>query len=227
MIFSLGHSTLPKQDFIDACHLAGVKIVCDVRSHPGSAVNPQYSRASKGRATRMRNWLAKAGIGYEWWPGLGGWIDRHAPLASEFTKHDVDVLAYCNDAFPRHRINMPCPHGGFSCMGFHDYQWFQTLPEYRESVLRLLERQDENLAMICCEARFVMCHRAMIADHLGVLGVEVQHIEPRFRKIKLPSTVVKLTGHGKFLEDRLTRYDQAVLDSWHQMMYQASPVPTT
>lgn len=207
MIFSLGHSTLPSDDFAAVCQEAGVKRIIDVRSHPGSNANPQHGRA------KMQKWLAVAGIGYEWWPGLGGWEDRHRDLASRYIDKDVDILAYCNNVFPRQRISKPCPYG-FSCYGFHDFQYFQTIGEYDQAILDLIARKDEALCMICCEARFVMCHRAMLADNLAIHGIEVMHIEPRFRKVKKPRVVVKLTGHGKFVSDRLPRYDQAVIRHW-------------
>jgi uncharacterized protein (DUF488 family) len=211
MIYSLGHSTLSERDFAEACHVAGVKIIFDVRSHPGSAANPQFNQKT------MAGWLRDVGIGYEWWPALGGWEETYVGhvRSVEYGRYDVDVMAYCHNAFPKQRINKKTPEGyGFTNYGFYDYQFFQTIEEYRLSIRRLTERVADNGAMVCCEARWPQCHRTMLADHLGFLGIDVVHLEPRFRKIKQPRTVVKETSHERFLVERLQRYHKFVIETW-------------
>jgi uncharacterized protein (DUF488 family) len=65
-LFTAGHGTLTSQQLADLLHAARVERVVDVRSHPGSRRNPQFSREELGR------WLPETGIKYEWAPDLGG-----------------------------------------------------------------------------------------------------------------------------------------------------------
>lgn len=69
-IFSIGHGTATAEDFIRALTDAGVRLVADIRSAPGSRRNPQFG------ASALRDTLAAAGIEYVHLPGLGG---RRAP----------------------------------------------------------------------------------------------------------------------------------------------------
>lgn len=218
MIMTLGHSTYPASDFAEICLSAGVDTIIDTRSHPGSSAHPQYNKE------RMARWLVEAGIGYEWWPALGGWRDEHAPLATAFAKYDVDVSVYCHSAFPKQRIakRRELQGPGFTNYGFHDYSFFMSLPEFLHGVDRLLERAG-NLAMICCEACWTRCHRSMIADHLVWRGSDAVHIEPRFRKIKLPRVVTKLKPHSTVIGERLQRYHPAIIAAWKSHVKGAVP----
>lgn len=213
MLMSLGHSTFPETDFVDICKTAGVDVIIDTRSHPGSNAHPQYHRQN------MEQWLPAAGIGYEWWPALGGWRNDHAQLASQFEQYDVAVDMYCHSVFPKQRIakKRSCEGPGFTNYGFHDYSFFMMLPEFMEGLDRLVTRSSEgNLACICCECCWTRCHRSMIADALVFRGEDMVHIEPRFRKIKLPRTVTKLTPHSRAVKDRLSRYDPVIREAWQQ-----------
>lgn len=235
MIISLGHSTFPAEDFIGACKTAGVDIIVDTRSHPGSAKFPYYNKAA------MRQWLPGAGIMYEWWPALGGWRDWHEPLARHLDEYDVDVGIYCNNAFPKQRIAKKKPIGedntGFTNYGFFDYQFYMAMPEFMHAVDALIARGlpepfglqwdfgvgdtppvkqqgVPSMACICCEACWTRCHRSMIADYLGWRGLEMFHVVPRFRKVKLPRTVAKLQPHSSVMRERLKRYHPRVIEAW-------------
>ena len=65
-IRTLGHGTLPAEDFAARCRGAGVGLVVDVRRFPGSRRHPHFA------AAEMARWLPEAGIGYRWTPALGG-----------------------------------------------------------------------------------------------------------------------------------------------------------
>lgn len=247
VILSLGHSTFGQSDFVDVCLTAGVDVVVDVRSHPGSVNFPHFNRE------RMECWLSEAGVGYEWWPGLGGWDNRHVDLVGEFAPFDVDVGVYCDSVFPKQRIakkrKVEFENSGFTNFGFHDYQFFMTLPEFFSSLRSLVERSGARsgrpvsvgsevpfggpfggpgefagdvgfddgsvrLAMVCCEACWSRCHRGLIADCLVRAGLDVFHVTPSFRKIKLPRTRVKLQSHAGLVRSRLGRFDSFVLGAW-------------
>ncbi|MGD0578939.1 MAG: DUF488 domain-containing protein, partial [Bryobacteraceae bacterium] len=43
-VFTVGHSTHPRERFISLLSLHGITALCDVRSKPYSRVNPQFNR---------------------------------------------------------------------------------------------------------------------------------------------------------------------------------------
>lgn len=65
-IWTIGHGTLPADDFAKILHDAGIEELVDVRSFPGSRHNPQYGREE------MERWLPESGIDYRWMRDLGG-----------------------------------------------------------------------------------------------------------------------------------------------------------
>ncbi len=75
-IWTIGHGTLPADDFAKILHDADIDELVDVRSFPGSRHNPQYGREE------MERWVPESGIGYRWMRDLGG---RRRPV--EDSKH--------------------------------------------------------------------------------------------------------------------------------------------
>lgn len=71
MVFTVGHSTRPIEEFTGLLTAHGVTLLLDVRTVPGSRHNPQYNREALSGA------LAAQGIGYEHVPGLGGFRKPH------------------------------------------------------------------------------------------------------------------------------------------------------
>jgi uncharacterized protein (DUF488 family) len=65
-VLTLGHGTLPQEDFAALARDAGIIEVVDVRSFPGSRRNPQFGRGA------MERWLPEAGLDYSWMRSLGG-----------------------------------------------------------------------------------------------------------------------------------------------------------
>ena len=93
--------------------------------------------------------LGKSGIEYEHFPELGG---RRAARADSIN------TAWRNEAF----------------RGYADYM--QTEP-FQAGVARLLEEAAvKRTALLCAEAVWWRCHRALIADHLKAQGHTVLHI---------------------------------------------------
>ncbi len=60
VLYTLGHSNLPLERFIELLRANGVEVVADVRARPFSRHNPQYNHRPFARA------LAEAGFGYVW-----------------------------------------------------------------------------------------------------------------------------------------------------------------
>jgi uncharacterized protein (DUF488 family) len=90
-IFTVGHGTLPQEEFAALVRAAGIDDVVDVRAHPSSRRNPQYGRDV------MARWLGDGGLGYEWVPALGG---RRA--GGRTSRH----VALRNDAFRAYADHM-------------------------------------------------------------------------------------------------------------------------
>ncbi len=65
-LLTVGHSTATGDGLAGLLEGAGVELVVDVRSVPGSRHNPQFSRAE------LEVWMPVAGIDYRWEPDLGG-----------------------------------------------------------------------------------------------------------------------------------------------------------
>jgi len=65
-LITVGHGTLSADDFGTLLRDAGVGLLVDVRSFPGSRAHPQFKREA------MEQWLPDAGTAYRWERRLGG-----------------------------------------------------------------------------------------------------------------------------------------------------------
>lgn len=63
---TFGHGTASQEEITELLRGAGVELVVDVRTAPGSRRNPHVARAS------LESWLPANGIGYRWDKRLGG-----------------------------------------------------------------------------------------------------------------------------------------------------------
>ena len=58
IVFTIGHSTHPMQDFVSLLNRYNITAVADVRSHPYSRYNPQYNQK------KIKDYLREYGIKY-------------------------------------------------------------------------------------------------------------------------------------------------------------------
>lgn len=65
-LVTVGHGTLPQDEFVDLLHAAGIESLVDVRTAPGSRRHPHVRRQA------MEQWVPEAGVAYRWEPRLGG-----------------------------------------------------------------------------------------------------------------------------------------------------------
>jgi len=65
-LLTVGHGTTSADEFAGLMTGAGVELVVDVRSAPGSRRHPQFGRAE------LEAWLPGRGVGYRWEQDLGG-----------------------------------------------------------------------------------------------------------------------------------------------------------
>jgi uncharacterized protein (DUF488 family) len=83
-VWTIGHSTLPIEEFIPLLSANGIEVLADVRRFPGSRRHPQFGAGALGVA------LGDAGIRYEAFPDLGGRRDPRPDSAN---------LAWRNSSF--------------------------------------------------------------------------------------------------------------------------------
>jgi uncharacterized protein (DUF488 family) len=83
-LLTIGHGTLTADRLADLLRGAGVDVLVDVRSYPGSRRHPHVGRE------QMERWVPAAGIDYRWERRLGG---RRA------TRPDTVNVALRNPAF--------------------------------------------------------------------------------------------------------------------------------
>jgi len=76
-VFTVGHSTLPVEEFITLLHCYGIACVADIRTVPRSRHNPQFNGDALPHALKPTN------IDYVPLPALGGL--RHARKDSSYT----------------------------------------------------------------------------------------------------------------------------------------------
>ena len=65
-IWTIGHSTLPIDDFLTLLRANDIELIADVRRFPGSRRLPQYGMSA------LESELARHGIAYRWIQSLGG-----------------------------------------------------------------------------------------------------------------------------------------------------------
>jgi uncharacterized protein (DUF488 family) len=66
MLLTFGHGTASAEQMASLLQGAGVSVLIDVRTAPGSRRHPHVARAE------LRRWLPEAGISYRWDKRLGG-----------------------------------------------------------------------------------------------------------------------------------------------------------
>jgi uncharacterized protein (DUF488 family) len=79
--FTVGHGTLPAEDFSQLLHDAGIASIADVRTVPRSRRNPQFETDA------MRVWLPESGIAYAHYKPLGGWRKPRADSPNVALRH--------------------------------------------------------------------------------------------------------------------------------------------
>jgi uncharacterized protein (DUF488 family) len=87
VIHTIGHSKHPIEHFVSLLKDAGIGMLVDVRSNPGSRFNPQFNRAALARA------LAEAGVEYRHLGDALGGKPKDASLLDAAGKPDYAKMA--------------------------------------------------------------------------------------------------------------------------------------
>jgi len=81
---------------------------------------------------------------------------------------------------------------------FRGYADYMETPDFERAVARLMaDANDARTAIMCAEAPWWRCHRALIADALKARGVEVFHIMGGGRSVAHPYTSAARIVDGK------------------------------
>ena len=118
----------------------------------------------------MEGWLADAGIDYLWLPQLGG---RRRP------RRDSPNTAWRNESF----------------RGYADHL---VSAEFAEGMAALCAlARTRRTALMCAEALWWQCHRALVADVLKVHGVQVLHLGAAEAETSHPYTAAATVAGGE------------------------------
>lgn len=145
-VYTLGHSTHPKEEFISLLRKYQIELLVDVRSLPGSRYVPQFDKE------KMEAWLPENGIKYLHMPELGGRRNKNK---------DVDITLV---------------HGwhNASLRNYAAYTFTDGYKEGINKLIKLSE--ENKLCYMCSEALPWRCHRWIISDTLVSKGINVFHI---------------------------------------------------
>jgi uncharacterized protein (DUF488 family) len=163
-IWTIGHSTLTMDAFLDSLRSNGIGALADVRRFPASRRHPQFNQVELAAS------LGAQGVEYLYLPELGG---RRRP------RPDSVNTVWRN-------------------LSFRGYADYMETDEFRSGVERLLGlARRKRTAVMCAEAVWWRCHRALIADYLKASGVNVIHIGAGGRNTIHPYTSAAQVLDGK------------------------------
>jgi uncharacterized protein (DUF488 family) len=168
-IFTIGHSTRTRSEFIDLLQEAHIELVVDVRSIPRSRTNPQFNLDALPAP------LAAVGIGYVHLSALGGLRNR-----SKAAMPSPNAL-WRNVSF----------------RNYADYARTEAFRAGLEELEALAHTK--RCAVMCAEAVWWRCHRRIIADYLLTHGNPVEHIMGAGKIIPAKVTAGALVLPGRWL----------------------------
>jgi uncharacterized protein (DUF488 family) len=120
----------------------------------------------------LQSTLAAQAIGYHWLPALGG----------------------------RRKASRDSPNVAWRNASFRGYADYMSGPDFAAGLDQLLGVSGSaRAALMCSEAVWWRCHRAMIADALCVRGIEVVHILGAGK-----ATIHPMTGPARVIDGVLT-----------------------
>lgn len=142
-LWTVGHSTRSWEEFVSLLQAYELQAVADVRRLPGSRRLPQFDQDT------MAGNLARSGIAYRWFPGLGG----------------------------RRRAHKDSINTGWRNLSFRGYADHLESEEFAAGLAELLQFSEHTrTTLMCAEAVWWRCHRRLIADVLCLRDIEVIHI---------------------------------------------------
>lgn len=152
-IYTIGHSTHSKEEFISLLKAYNIQVLVDVRSYPGSRHVPQFNKED------MEKWVAEAGFKYIHLKDLGGRRKSNIEI-------DATLIEGWNQAAFKN-------YAGYSLTLEYKHGIEQLI-----SIARV-----NTACVMCSEAVPWRCHRLHISNTLVTKGFEVIHIMSKTKTI--------------------------------------------
>lgn len=152
-IFTIGHSTHTKSEFLDMLKEADIELIADVRALPGSRKFPQFNQDD------FRAWLGEADVAYKHFELLTGRRNKSQCVQDEL-----------NDGWNNRSFH-----------NYADYTLtpdFETGIKQLEQFAK-----KKKTAYCCSERHPARCHRLLISNALTARGWNVYHIINEGEKI--------------------------------------------
>lgn len=146
IVYTIGHSTHSKEEFIELLNEHKIKRVIDVRSYPGSNYVPIYNKEN------MSKWLVDAGIDYVHLLKLGGRRKQNKSIKPEL------IEGWTHRSFRNYAA----------------YTFTKPYEEGIEALVKLSKEMPT--VIMCSEAVPWRCHRLIVSNTLVFQGVDVKHI---------------------------------------------------
>lgn len=172
MIYTIGHSTRPADEFLRLLRIHGVGQLADVRTVPKSRRHPHFAREA------LDPFLAQHGVTYRHFPSLGG---LRKPRADS--------------------VNTAWNHPGFRGYAdyMQTEEFNRGVDELLEFSQDGDTRSAGCTAVMCAEARWWQCHRRLLSDALLVRDVQVRHIVSPREPTPHELTAFARMNHGKVI----------------------------
>lgn len=158
IIWTIGHSTRPIDEFMTLLNAHHIQRLVDVRTVPRSRHNPQFNTEQLAQSLRQ------AGLNYVHMPQLGG---LRKP------KKDSINLGWRNASFRGYADYMPTEE--FQ-RALEQLMAYGTKTSFSPAHPGRAETRPFRVAIMCAEAVPWRCHRSLIADTLVTRDWEVRHI---------------------------------------------------
>src|SRR5688500_4477203 len=119
------------------------------------------------------------------------------PFSAALSEHGVDYVAF--PELGGRRAPLPASHNTvWRNAAFRGYADYMETAEYRAGIDRLrAAAARRRTALLCAEAVWWRCHRALIADDLKTRGIPVRHIMAAGRVVEHPLTSAARVVQGK------------------------------
>ena len=170
-IYTIGHSTHPKEELLEMLHEAQIELLADVRSSPASRKFPQFNKDD------FRQWLEEDHIDYEHFPLLGGRRNKSQSYQDEL-----------NDGWNNQSFH-----------NYADYtltKEFQQGLSYLKNRAR-----KERTAICCSERHPARCHRLIISNWLASHDWNVYHLIQQGNEILIEPHELGKWGAMPIVED--------------------------
>lgn len=173
-LITVGHGRLTREELGELLATAGIELLVDVRSFPGSRHSDAGARGHVEEACEA------AGIAYRWEGRLGG------------RRHRTKEEDACS------------PDTWWKVAAFRHYAAWTRTEDFRAGLDELLaDIARTRTAILCSETVWWRCHRRIIADVVMLEhGVAVEHLMPAGRLTEAsPSTGARVDEDGRVVWD--------------------------